>query len=94
MKKQEVNKDMKELKTKLQEGKVILGKDRVLKGLKNGGLNKVYLASNCPSDLKGDIEHYTKLSGIPVLTLNLSNEEVGIFCKKNFFISVLAVKEE
>ena len=84
---------MKDLKTKLQDGKVIVGKERVLKHLRGKGLAKVFLASNCPKDLKEDIVTFAKLVKVPVIELVLSNEELGLFCKKNFFIAVLATTE-
>ncbi|HHF42166.1 MAG TPA: 50S ribosomal protein L30 [Candidatus Aminicenantes bacterium] len=93
-KKKEVSKEVSELKKEIKEGKVILGANRVLKELKAGSLSKVYLAKNCPSEMKKDIEYYSRLENIPLQPLNLDNEEVGILCKKHFFISVLGVKKK
>lgn len=84
---------MKDLKAKLQEGKVIVGKERVLKHLREKSLAKVFLASNCPKDLKEDLVNFAKLVKVPVVELTLNNEELGLFCKKNFFIAVLATTE-
>ncbi len=88
-----LEKDMKDLKAKLQDGKVIVGKERVLKHLREKTLAKVFMASNCPKMLKEDIENFAKLTKVPVIELSLSNEELGLFCKKNFFIAVLATTE-
>ena len=84
---------MKDLKTKLQDGKVIVGKERVLKHLREKGLVKVFRASNCPSELKEDLVNLAKLVKVPIIELTLNNEELGLFCKKNFFITVLATTE-
>lgn len=88
-----LEKDMKDLKAKLQDGKVIIGKERVLKHLRAKSLAKVFLASNCPEDLKEDLVTFAKLVKVPVIELNLNNEELGLFCKKGFFIAVLATTE-
>lgn len=88
-----LEKDMKDLKAKLQDGKVIVGKERVLKHLREKSLAKVFLASNCPKDLKEDLANFAKLVKVPVIELTLNNEELGLFCKKNFFIAVLATTE-
>ncbi len=85
--------EMKDLKAKVQDGKAVIGKEMVLKQLRAESLGKVYLASNCPKDLKADLVHYAKLAKVPVVELDLDNEELGLFCKKNFFIAVLGTKE-
>ncbi|MAG47516.1 50S ribosomal protein L30 [archaeon] len=82
---------MKDLKTALKDGKVTIGTSRTLKFLKLGKLKKVYTAVNCPSEIKDDIKHYSNLNEIPLVELKENNEEVGILCKKTFFISVLGI---
>jgi len=93
-KKKVTEEDVKILKTKVQEGKAIIGTERVLKGIKAGSLKRIFLASNCPKAVHDDILNYAKLASIPVVELNYNNEEVGIFCKKNFLVSVLGLTEE
>ncbi len=88
-----LEKDMKDLKAKLQDGKTIIGKDRVLKHLREKSLAKVFLASNCPKAIKEDVVNFAQLVKVPVIELTLNNEELGMFCKKNFFITVLATTE-
>ena len=88
-----LEKEMKELKTKVQDQKAVIGKERVLKLLRAKSLQKVYLASNCPKDLRADVTHYAELTKTPVVELEFNNEEFGLFCKKNFFIAVLGTKE-
>ena len=88
-----LEKEMKELKTKVQDKKAVIGKERVLKLLRAKSLSKVYLVSNCPKDLRADVTHYAKLTKTPVVELEFNNEELGLFCKKNFFIAVLGTTE-
>ncbi len=79
------------LSTKVQEGKAVIGFKMVLKLLRAGKLSQVFLASNCPSQLKEDVERYALLAEVPVIPLALNNEELGVLCKKNCFISVAGV---
>ncbi|MEK6900888.1 MAG: ribosomal L7Ae/L30e/S12e/Gadd45 family protein [Nanoarchaeota archaeon] len=85
---------LKELKARVQEKKVIIGTEQVLKQLRAKKVHKIYLASNCPVQVKDDIMRYALLAGVPVTELPQTNEELGVFCKKNFFISVLGIPGE
>ncbi|MBI1968910.1 ribosomal L7Ae/L30e/S12e/Gadd45 family protein [Candidatus Woesearchaeota archaeon] len=80
-----------EVRQALQAGKALIGAEMVLKQLRSGNLQKVFLAKNCPARLRADIEQYAQLGNVPVVTLLLNNEELGIICKKNFFVAVLGV---
>ncbi len=80
---------MEDLKKALQENKVIIGKDKVLRKLRIGKLEKVYLASNCPKYLKEDAMHLAKIHQIKLKEMQENNEQLGIICKKQFSISIL-----
>ncbi|PIN87442.1 50S ribosomal protein L30 [Candidatus Woesearchaeota archaeon CG10_big_fil_rev_8_21_14_0_10_32_24] len=86
----EISEELKELRSKLLDNKVILGTEKTLKGLQSQSVEKVYVAKNCIESTLKDIQHYAGLAGIPVIYLDLNNEELGVFCKKNFFVSVLS----
>ncbi|MFH1276300.1 MAG: ribosomal L7Ae/L30e/S12e/Gadd45 family protein [Candidatus Woesearchaeota archaeon] len=92
-KKKEESAGLKELKEKLLQEKVVVGIDRVMKELKKDCLNKIFLASNVRDDLRKDLIHYAGLQGVTVEELELSNEELGILCKKNFFVAVVGTVE-
>jgi len=91
---EQIEKELKDLKQKLLSGKTIIGAEQVLKALKSKGLSQVFLASNCPAQIMNDISYYAKLSKVSVSLLKLSNEELGVFCKKNFFVSVIGIRLE
>ncbi|MBI2666837.1 ribosomal L7Ae/L30e/S12e/Gadd45 family protein [Candidatus Woesearchaeota archaeon] len=82
---------LKSLQSLAQARKLIIGSDRVLKELRKGGLKKVLVAKNCPSEQKGDILHYAHLTEIPLVALEQNNEELGVLCKKNFFVAVVGI---
>ncbi len=83
--------ELQNLKKELAESTAIIGKDRVIKGLQAGEIKKVYLASNCPIETRETVEKYSKLNAVDLVTVSLDNEELGVFCKKNFFVSVLGI---
>jgi len=83
--------DVKELKLRIQDKKVLLGTEQVSKALKMGKVSKIYFARNCEAQARESLEHYASLENVPVLELEFSNEELGVFCKKNFFVSVLGI---
>ncbi len=82
------------LSSNVQEGKVILGTDRVLKLLKAKKLSKIILARNCPAPVKDDIHYYARLANVPVIQAEQTNEELGILCKKNYFVAVAGILSE
>ncbi|MBS7633525.1 50S ribosomal protein L30e, partial [Candidatus Bathyarchaeota archaeon] len=51
------------------------------------------LASNCPANLREDIEHYCRLSKVPVITFKGSSLDLAAVCGKPFAISALSIRE-
>ncbi len=88
-KRKEIDDEIKNLKTKVQDGKAVIGTQEVLHALKNKTIGTVYIAKNCPAKARDDLMYYANLAGITCIELEYTNEELGILCKKNFFISVL-----
>lgn len=79
-----------ELKKALKEKKITIGTEKTLKSIKSGKVSKVFLAKNCPDDVKGSVKCYAEISKIDVVQLKESNEEIAMICKKSFPISVLS----
>lgn len=82
---------LQELKANVQDGKIVVGKEKVLQGLRKGTLRKVFLARNCPDDVKSDVVNYAGLQHVSVEETEATNEELGIICKKNFFVAVVGL---
>lgn len=80
-----------EIRKLLAEKRLVVGTDRTLKLVRQGKLAKVYLSSNCPPKVRQDISKYCALSGIECQELAVPNEELGVWCKKPFAISILGV---
>ena len=79
------------LKAKAQQKHVLVGLASVIKGLQQGTVEKVFLASNSPVKMKEDVMHYAALAKVPVEMLTQNNEELGIICKKNFMVSTVGL---
>ena len=60
---------------------------------KAGELSKVFISSNCASDVKEDLEKYCKLSNVEIVETGMGNDELGVVCKKHFRISVIGLKK-
>ena len=91
MAKKEISAELKEIREKVQDNKAIIGTSSVLKALRAGDDIRVFVASNCPSNILDDLTSVANANEKQIIKLDLSNEELGLFCRKNFFVSVLAL---
>lgn len=82
-----------EIKDALKQNKLVMGADETLKGLRTGKFAKIYLAANCPDELKTDIEHHASLSEVEVVDTGIQNDELGDICKKPFSIAVMGLSK-
>ncbi len=53
----------------------------------------IVLSSNCPKDIKENIEYYSKISGIPVVAYKGASMDLAEVCKRPFIVSALTVRE-
>jgi large subunit ribosomal protein L30e len=81
-----------EIKKHLASGKIIIGAQRVLKQVRKGKIEKVYVSANASPRTKEDIRRACVTGSISCVDLSQTNEEMGVVCKKPFSISVLGVK--
>jgi len=77
----------------VKTGKVSFGTNAALQSAKTGKAKMIIIASNCPKDIKDDIEHYSKLSGIPLISYKGASMDLAEVCKKPFIISALTIRE-
>ncbi|MAG15724.1 50S ribosomal protein L30 [Candidatus Woesearchaeota archaeon] len=83
-----------EIKNNLKNKRIVLGTNLTLKNLKLGTVSKVFLSSNCPENVKKDVNYYCKLSDCSVENLKLPNEELGVVCRKPFSVSVVGLLKQ
>lgn len=77
----------------IKENRTVFGASSVLKMLKSGEIEAVYLSSNCPEHIRGQIESLAQITNTPVNILKENNEELAILFKKPFSISVASIRK-
>jgi large subunit ribosomal protein L30e len=58
-----------------------------------GKVRLAVISSNCPENIRRDLERYCNLSGIPLVVSPRNNVELGRVCGKPFAISALAIRD-
>lgn len=82
------------LEEALDRGKVIFGKKEVERALREGKIEEVIFASNCPAEMRREIEELARDFGVRVSEFSGDNEELGIKCKRQHLISVVGIVKE
>ena len=77
-----------EIKKHISDKKLVLGTKQVIKNAKLGKLEKIFVTSNCPENVKNDVNYYSEISGCKIEKLNIPNDELGVICKKQFSVSL------
>src|SRR3972149_9712811 len=77
----------------VKTGKVSFGTNAAVQSAKTGKAKMIVLAANCPKDIKEDIEHYSKLSRVPVISYDGASMDLAEVCNKPFIISALTIRE-
>ncbi|MHA1269697.1 MAG: 50S ribosomal protein L30e [Candidatus Helarchaeota archaeon] len=81
------------LRITLKTGKVIIGSKKSLKAIKQGKVQMVIKASNCPPHIVSDIIKYcTEFEPkIDIYEFKGSSWDLGFLCGKPYMISVLGI---
>lgn len=77
----------------VKTGKVLFGANSAIRGAKTGRVKLVILASNCPKNVKEDVEYYCRLSDIPIMTYKGTSADLAALCGKPFLVSALSIRE-
>jgi large subunit ribosomal protein L30e len=83
----------KALATVVKTGKVSFGANAALQNAKMGKAKMIVLASNCPKDIKEQVEYYGKISKVPIMTYKGTSIDLATVCSKLFIISALSIRE-
>jgi large subunit ribosomal protein L30e len=83
----------KAITTTAKTGKIQFGASNALKNVKTKKAKLILLASNCPQNIKENLEYYCTLSEIPVSIFRGESTDLGALCGKPFNVSVLTIKE-
>ena len=83
----------KAIATVVKTGKVTFGSNLALQNAKTGKAKMIVLASNCPKDIKEQVEYYGKISKVPIMTFKGTSIDLATVCNKLFIISALSIRE-
>lgn len=73
----------------IRTGKVVIGSKSTIDAAVSGKAKIVVLASNCPTEIRTQIES----TNVPVINYSGTNMELGPVCGKPFVIAALAILE-
>ena len=77
----------------VKTGKVTFGANAAVLNAKTGKAKMIILASNCPKNIKDEIEYNGKLSKVPILSYKGASMDLANVCGKMFIISALSIRE-
>lgn len=81
----------KELEIISRTGKIILGYRQTYLSVLNRKAKLVLTAKNCPEGIEKRLGVASKLTGIPVMKMDINSDEVGYILGKPFRVAVLSV---
>ena len=82
-----------ELRLALSTGKVQVGSKATMRELRRGRAKLAFVSINCPPEIRGAIENYGKLSGIPVVEHPKDSRDLGTLCGKPFPVSSMVIAD-
>ena len=83
----------KAITTAVKTGKVSFGANTAIQAAKNGKAKIIVLASNCPKQIKEQIEYFGEISKIPIIAYNGDAMDMAAICTRLFIISALTIRE-
>jgi large subunit ribosomal protein L30e len=83
----------KAISTAAKTGKVSYGADSAVNNAKTGRSKLIILASNCPQSTRQNVEYYSGLSNVPLITYRGSSMDLAALCGKPFSVSALSIRE-
>jgi large subunit ribosomal protein L30e len=77
-------------------GKIVYGKNSVLKYLRNDSFKMIIVANNCPAELMNQLNHYISLmkDKMYIHRYKGSSWDLGLTCAKPYMISVIGIINE
>jgi large subunit ribosomal protein L30e len=77
----------------VKTGKVSLGASSAVQNAQTGKAKLIILAANCSESVRTDVEYYSKLSKVPLITYKGSSLDLAAVCGKPFSVSALSIRE-
>lgn len=82
------------IKNAVESNQIIIGTDKTLKSLNQSKLDTAIIASNCPENIKRDIENAAKLSNSKIHTFDGTSIELGAIARKPFSITTIGIPKQ
>jgi large subunit ribosomal protein L30e len=81
------------IKVAYKTGKIVYGKNTVLKELRKDAFKMLILANNCPKELENQLNYYNEIMGNKLFFHKYkgSSHELGLACAKPYWISVIGI---
>jgi large subunit ribosomal protein L30e len=81
------------IKVAYKTGKIIYGKNQVLKEMRKDTFKMIILANNCPQEFEDQLNYYKSLMGTKLFFHKYkgSSHDLGLACAKPYWISVIGV---
>ncbi len=79
------------LRQAMRTGRVELGLDTTIRSAMTGRARLIIVSDKVPPERLADLQHYTKLSGVPIVRFDGSGADLGRVCRKPFQVSSVAV---
>ncbi|MEM3579672.1 MAG: 50S ribosomal protein L30e [Candidatus Bathyarchaeia archaeon] len=83
----------KAISTAVKTGKVSFGSNSAIQSAKTGKAKMIIVSSNCPAEIRSDLEYYCKLSNVPLIVYRGSSTDLAAVCGKPFLVSALTIRE-
>lgn len=81
---------IKEIKDLLKDGNFSLGTEESIKAAKKGTIKKAFVSKNCPEEISSELKRYAEINKFEVISLDISNKDLGTVAKKPFSISIIS----
>ena len=78
----------------VKEGRAKIGIKSTTKAMIKGEISTVFVSSDCPSDMRAEVDNYAGIKEIPVEVFPGNSRELSIICKKPFNITVISLVDE
>lgn len=81
------------IKVAYKTGKIIYGKNKVLKNLRENPFKMLIVSNNCPAELINQLNYYNSLLKDKIFIYNYrgSSWDLGLACAKPYMISIIGV---
>jgi len=81
------------IKVAYKTGKIVYGKNQILKNLRENPFKMLIVSKNCPTELMSQVNYYNSLLKDEIFIYNYkgSSWDLGLACAKPYMISIIGV---